>query len=142
MRFGVKSLHHYSASLFLIHSQWSKHYLWIIIWFVLIHPTNQKQSMFNIKSCKHWSLVTKLSSSVTAIFLSVKSNQEQLYVLIAPKIRGKKRMTSYAHWRVTCFFCIYILRHVYYSRLRSEKKFWAIWARILKNTITDEQLCS
>ena len=31
------------------------------------------------KSHKHWSLFTKLLSSVTAIFLLVRSNQEQLY---------------------------------------------------------------
>ena len=39
---------------------------------------------------KHWSLFTMLLTSVTKIFpFSVRSNQKQLYVLIALKIREK-----------------------------------------------------
>ena len=41
------------------------------------------------KSQKHWSLFTMLSFSVTANFLFVKRNQEQLYALNALKIREK-----------------------------------------------------
>ena len=41
------------------------------------------------KSHKHWSLFTKFLSSVTAFFFLLKSNQKQLYVLIALKIREK-----------------------------------------------------
>ena len=41
------------------------------------------------KSRKHWSLFTMLLSSVTEFFLFVRSNQKQLYVLIALKIREK-----------------------------------------------------
>ena len=41
------------------------------------------------KSCKHWSLFTKLLSSIPAFFLFIRSNQEQLYILIALKIRKK-----------------------------------------------------
>ena len=44
------------------------------------------------KSRKHWSFFTKLLSLVTAnLFFSIRSNQEQLYVLIAQKIREKNR---------------------------------------------------
>jgi len=41
------------------------------------------------KSRKHWSLFTMLLSSVTEFFLFVRSNQKQLYVLIALKIKEK-----------------------------------------------------
>ena len=41
------------------------------------------------KSHKHWSLFSMLSSSVTANFLFVRRNQEQLYALNAVKIREK-----------------------------------------------------
>ena len=41
------------------------------------------------KSHKHWSLFTMLLSSVTANFLLVRRNQEQLYALNALKIREK-----------------------------------------------------
>ena len=41
------------------------------------------------KSRKHWSLFTKILSSITAIFLFIRSNQEQFHVLIALKIREK-----------------------------------------------------
>ena len=39
------------------------------------------------KSRKQWSIVTMLSSSVIEIFFFIRSNQKQLYVLIALKIR-------------------------------------------------------
>ena len=42
------------------------------------------------KSRKHWSFFTKFLFSVIANFSFVRSNQEQLYALIALKIREKK----------------------------------------------------
>ena len=41
------------------------------------------------KSRKHWSFFTLLLSSVMEFFLFIRSNQKQLYVLIALKIREK-----------------------------------------------------
>ena len=42
-----------------------------------------------VKSPKHWSLLITFLFLVTAMLLFVRSNQEQLYVLIAQKIREK-----------------------------------------------------
>ena len=53
------------------------------------HTTSNGGCRHEEKSCEHWSLFAKLLSSITAIFLFVTSNQEQLYVLIAVKIREK-----------------------------------------------------
>ena len=69
---------------------------------IILHARKKKQKQIGIKiftsnggyrreekSHKHWSLFTMLSSSVTANFLFVRKNQEQLYALNALKIREK-----------------------------------------------------
>ena len=53
------------------------------------------------------------------------------------------QMTSYAHWYVLLFACSDMYQNIYlFIPFKIRKKDWAKWARILKNTLTDEQLCS
>ena len=54
------------------------------------------------------------------------------------------QMTSHAHWHVLVFACSDMYKNIHLSHLKLEKNYakWAKWARILKNTLTNEQLCS
>ena len=61
-------------------------------------------------------------------------------------LKTPSQMSSYAHWHAFLYLhaqtCIKTFIHL--SHLESEKKDWAKWAkwaRMLKNTLTDEQLC-
>ena len=113
------------------------------------------------KSHKHWSLSPCFLPSVTANFfllvIKIKSNcmywmhwkseksRTELNELDELKYsKSLTQMTSYAHWRVLIFACSDMYQNIYLSYLRYKKDWakWAKWARILKNTLTDEQLCS
>ena len=50
--------------------------------------------------------------------------------------------TSYAHWIAFFYLHAHIKIFNNLSCWKSEKKDWAKWARILQNTLIDEQLCS
>ena len=50
--------------------------------------------------------------------------------------------TSYAHWYAFLYLHSHIKTFIYLSHWKSEKNYWAEWARILTNTLTDEQICS
>ena len=54
------------------------------------------------------------------------------------------QMTSHAHWHVLVFACSHMYKNIHLPHLKLEKNYakWAKWARILKNTLTNEQLCS
>ena len=90
------------------------------------HDTSNGDYRREEKSCKHWPL-----------FKSIFSPQSQQH-WIAPSL-----IISYAYMHVFFFNCImdhaYIL---YLSPLKVRKRDWAKWAKILKSTLTDEQLSS
>ena len=54
------------------------------------------------------------------------------------------QITSYAHWYILVFACSNLYQNIYSSHSKFKKNWakWAKWARILKNILTDEQLCS
>ena len=109
------------------------------------------------KSRKCWSLFIKLLSSVTVIFhildqiksngmywLHWKSEKNKAQPNELDELKYSKslnQMASYAHWHAFLYLHAYIKTFIYLSCLKSEKK-TGKWARILTNTLTDEQLCS
>ena len=95
------------------------------------------------------------------VFLFVRSNQKQLYLLTALKIREKWNWAKWARWAkifkiiqpdnqlctLSCFLvfaCLNqnIILFILFQIREKEQAKWAKWARILKNTLRDEQLRS
>ena len=109
---------------------------------------------------KHWSLFTMALTSATVIFFNcyIKSsvivyiectkNQRKIGQLneLAEQKHSKSltQMTTYAHWHVFVFVCLNKYQNIYLSHWKFLKNWakWAKWARLLKNSLTDEQLCS
>ena len=61
-------------------------------------------------------------------------------------LHSRTQMTSNAHWHAFLYLYAqtYIKTFMYLLHFKSLKTWakWAKWARILKNTLTDEQLCN
>ena len=99
-----------------------------------------------------------LLSSVTEFSLFVRSNQKQLFALVENQKKKKtepneldelkyskkfNQTTSFAHWHA--FLYVYALIKTFFILFKIKEKEqakWAEWAKMLKNALTDEQLCS
>ena len=107
------------------------------VWFTRYEKVLNRQQTNRLPDQDHLIVTDENFSSGTK-----KSELNELSELEYSKTPSQ--MSSYAHWHAFLYLHAQtrIKTSIHSSDLKSEKKDWAKWARILKNTLTDEELYS